>query len=87
MCYRPNFDFQKYSNSTLGKVLWSFLVITSLLPYFFQETGAENQAGKSKQNRSPTKYNNRWNLPEIYNISTSKKAISSTFHQLIHHIV
>ena len=58
----------------MGKVLWSFLVITSLLSYFFQETGAEDQAGRSKQKRSPTKYSNRWNLPEIYNISTSKKS-------------
>ena len=47
--------------------------MTLLLPYFFQETGAEDQAGKSKQKRSPTKYSNWWNLPEIYNISTTKK--------------
>ena len=46
-------------------------MITSLLSYFFQETGAEDQAGRSKQKRSPTKYSNRWNLPEIYNNNRS----------------
>ena len=41
---------------------------------FLSRNRAEDQAGRSKQKRSPTKYSNRWNLPEIYNISTSKKS-------------
>ena len=61
--------------------------MTLLLPYFFQETGAEDQAGKFKKNALPQ----NTATDGIYQKSTTfqhlKKAISSTFHRLIHHVV
>ena len=34
----------------MGKILWAILVMTLLVPHFFQETRAEDQAGQFKQN-------------------------------------